>query len=728
MRGGLSSLGFSTSNKPVEQAVTSDTPVVTTDIADIADTIDIFWGKLESSAEPSDNINHIIPEFVKYLGTLPPNTTFKMDPKDVRHNYDTLHAAIAIGAVSIYTETEAETEAATELREYRGGETREEQMAFWDKYHKMYTDMMSKKLEIRQNNQNLKKVEQVSETIRSTLATNEDLFKTHQQGWYILEEEANKRRRAAFVVFYNNIQDLSDIMSIVSSIHTFVNAIDPYSLLFLCSDNVLSTIVKFVIFSFGFGKEQAIISALTGGIDNRIGAETSVSINTLRQRLLVSAPFTELLLCSIINKKHPKYVIYNACLWYFISTSTKPLAPLKTQLFTLLSDADKKNIQEESTYLIQQFVTNKVENNFFAGYADIIPKIILLFEEVIQGLLLRIAYCSMCASQINIVDVHFKNSDFTFTIESLTRAVATAFQTQVTAADVPQFVNNECFVHLQSIMQTGIKTSPPVKMHNLYIGAAHGAVLRQLNGESVENGIVPDNVILVKVGIVGDLTSLAYGTDTQDCKVDLNQYVVYGEISGNACDILPPGCAYPMLQLTGDKTPGRTGMRDCSNDKTLVDFELRTGKLLSEVLQIISESTKNSGQMALVCLACCQQTNDVAKIITGNNANRHAALRLSPEIKYFGSITPFHPLHSVHQAALKRKQHVLASLAKIAIKSRTAAAAQEPAAAAVSSQLRPGVTRIGDKRKHQGGGNVNRYCIATLLIATIISAIVPELF
>lgn len=529
------------------------------------------------------------------------------------------------------------------------------------------------------------------------------------------KQEEQENLRTAWIEFRQYIAENEDMSLMIPAVITFAKQTDILSELFI-EENVFTHIVRFVISALSIcdNQDDMMLSAL---------ATCSFPLKSNKTLIIVTheqivealgktsiSEMAELLLCNIVNKSHPKYQVYNACFLYYatcikLNHPARKLPGIIESLFEILSKEDIQNINKESDNFLNviSYTANDNEQMNAYFFCPLISE--LLIDDVIPGLFIMHYFCRLSREKTNTIIPKVKHPDFICSLESLSKILYDEKQDEAT--EVTDYA--ECAKNIEQAMVNKNGEDDVEKVLNFYISFGHGTIkrefLNQIDPEPIpytRNLIVPDNVILIKIGRVGKYVLVDEPLERLQnmqhfCMDNLSDFVLNLDKKNNACDVLSPGCALPDILLQGDDK-FFSGIYDCTKSEAISNFDTQKPRpyyQLKDVLNTVSEKTRATGHMALLVLIACQETDDATAIALGNNANRHAMIRLSGKYNVMstgGLMHDFDRESIIVNAYNKRK--------------------------------------VQQKKTTPGGGpHVGNWStIGVLAFATVLSAFIPELF
>lgn len=398
-------------------------------------------------------------------------------------------------------------------------------------------------------------------------------------------------------------------------------------------------------------------------------------------RRMYTPSLTEVLLYNIINKTTYKHAIYNACYLYCVNTNENFLNVEGWVVGRIPAgdegrppkNGSRQQIVEESESIIRDGWTKDGEENFPVPgkYAAFPPIPDLLIHEVVQGALLAYAYSSLGDLDFETAKSAIEKPGFAWTLSAFTRILPSdpCRYSNGTQRDIGSTVFSR-----KSSSDQFQSTS-----YDLYYLDAHGRLTCEMGiGKADESGgdvvtdtvIVPDNVVIVKIGIVGEKSHALWRNRDyvlkQICGGDIHNLALRTELRGLGCDIVPPGYPVSNMILKGDEDvikDGKfvrkaqwTGIVDCTNSSVITMTKGHETKL-SDTIEALSDSASESGRMALFVMVACQTTLDRGLKSASFAANDQAFRRLPPRINYFnldGKLRVFNVHRVIRQSAAMR--------------------------------------------------------------------------
>lgn len=441
-------------------------------------------------------------------------------------------------------------------------------------------------------------------------------------------------------MFKQLCDDRKDASTMIPVVIGFAKSIDPFSELYI-EENVFKYIINFVISALLIcdNSEDMMLSALSAcsvplqSKDSYLVSSTQIVTKLKKTEF---SDLVELLLCTIVNKSNPRHQVYNACFLYYVASKklNKQKIPFIDDLFEPVSNEDVEKIRNESDNFIN-FIVNKTDNELIGTYDFFDPFLPeLLLDEVVPGLILAKMFCHFNEENKQKIIQRVNEKKFICSLESLSKLFYEK------KGEAVQNVQKCSPLSSYKVINKEDDDDDAKKLMSYYICSAHGELASEAakrdakkSTKNISNDIVPDNVVLIKLGRVGEQVLIDDINNTGDeaakiqeiqyiCSRNLNDLLLRGDTKNSACDVLAPGCALPSMTLRGDAS-FFSGIYDCTNYDTIEYYDDTQNYLFQDALTRVSEEAYETGHMALLVLIACQITADTGMIALGNIANRY---------------------------------------------------------------------------------------------------------
>lgn len=341
---------------------------------------------------------------------------------------------------------------------------------------------------------------------------------------------------------------------------------------------------------------------------------------------------TELLLQNIVNKRTPAHYIYNACYLFCVNMNTR-FSEIEGVIGRIPDDGPENGDSEKLVQDVMPIIMGyyKPSEEYVPGLYNVFPPIPdLMLHEVVQGSLLMHAYMRLTEDAFNTAKKKIETRGFAWTLSAFMRILPTP--------DSQNYEPSE--IGGRSILFKGKAYSKDsdAALYNLYYMDMHGALTIAIHPDDlvegkVQNTTVPDNLVMVRTGLLGSCSrgkiQKDYAVFTKICSRDINKLALKTEQMGLGCDIVPPGYSVNDMQLVSDPTFW-TGIVDCVEG---LKYEIKKDVYLSNVIAKLSALASNSGRMALFVMLACHETDNIAIQQQGLQANVQAFMRLPRTIK-----------------------------------------------------------------------------------------------
>lgn len=459
----------------------------------------------------------------------------------------------------------------------------------------------------------------------------------------------------------NNCDDMNEIAIAIQNYVSFEDE-GRSTMIGFDSQDVIP-LLRYVIASLAVGSStpntSSLVTALTGGLclptqgTHRVNATTF----TTQLRKIGAHNLTELLLCNIINKRSPMHSIYNACYLHCVNTNTNfDIIGVVGRLDPQNTESRRKLLEECEWYIYG--VDDSTDDS--AGEYDVftpIPK--LLLHDVVQGSLLTHLYLHMKQETFESVKKIIATPEFSWTIRAFTRILPRKSDVYEQSP-----VRNQLLFTRPAVDPTTASS-----LYDVFYVLAHGAMMNRSStiGRNVSNNVtvlVPDNLVIVRVGMVGHLTwtSIFTGKNVRKrfCEKNLNLLALLGELEKMGCDIVPPGYPVQNMTLGGygntytyiDETTKQkhtiedwNGIFDCTAENFIQISFKNHNTTLERVMSGLGNLATERGRKALVFVMACHKTYCDRTKREGQLANVQALNDLP--VKIYTTITKTFEPHAV---------------------------------------------------------------------------------
>lgn len=387
-------------------------------------------------------------------------------------------------------------------------------------------------------------------------------------------------------------------------------------------------------------RTDLLVNALAGGgLVKPLTEASAVTYNQLADLLNDECQpmLTELMLQNIINKRTPAHYLYNAC--YLHSVNNNDAFSEHAGMIGRLpdeadDDRDSIRLTQETMDIIQGY--RYEADKYQPGLYDVFPPIPdLMLHEVVQGSLLAHSYMRLTEDAFEAARKTIETRGFAWTLSAFTRILPPPDSRHVSYAAAVEIQSRNI-----SFKRKAHSKDSDAALYNLYYMDMHGALTIDIDDNSVptdklKNVIVPDNLVMVRTGLVGRVSFANVQDKTEDviakvCSEDIHDLAMTTEVYDLGCDIVPPGYSVNDMKLSKDDVFW-TGVVDCTEQEAI---EVEDTVYLSTVMARASAIASQRGRMALFVLLACHETNHTARQQQGLQANVQAALRLPRIIRF----------------------------------------------------------------------------------------------
>lgn len=454
---------------------------------------------------------------------------------------------------------------------------------------------------------------------------------------------SKKRAIAKFktaVQEWSSKQNINTLNAIYDEIINVANYV-PQQILVCDSSQTYKNIFRFMIVSVS-SSENILFTLLSGAAANFITGivkKTSKLLTELYTGKSVSK-MTEMLLMSVMHKNGTMHRVCNACFLYFVTRVDVLDANIKKLLhgirfvYPVMAASSNTALVERVRETADDVLTSFCESHFSHSdkegfvYTVIFANFKLLWYEIVPGLVLRFLFCCHYSKKQT-----FPEYTKQYSVDQLLLDIK---GTNIDIGRCPSAweIQEECVSRIPTIERRPWDDKDYVALFCW----THGSVI-----DTKDNITIPDNVILVKMGVTGRRTVhnsvILANKLTKSCTEytkDLHNMFTY-DAYNSGCEIVPSGVVYPNLALHGDtkELEKLGGLFGCNEDKSLqilLDIGNKT-TTLEKVLDIAYQHAKKTGQNALVFLTSCQSTEIGEKVSVGTDAVYQAINNLPDKIK-----------------------------------------------------------------------------------------------